>query len=44
MVERYAHLAPEYLAHAAKRIDRLFGGYETATREKGNESSDSNPL
>lgn len=44
MVERYAHLAPDHLAHAANRIDRLFGGYETATREKGNESEDSNPL
>ncbi len=34
MVERYAHLAPDYLAKAANRIDSLFGGYDLATLEK----------
>jgi integrase len=30
MVERYAHVAPEALQHAAKRLD-VFGGYAAAT-------------
>ena len=34
MVERYAHLAPEHLAHAASRLDSLLGGYDLATPEK----------
>jgi len=34
MVERYAHLAPDHLAHAAGRIDSLIGGYDLATPEK----------
>jgi integrase len=33
MVERYAHLAPDHLAQAAGRIDRLFAGYDLATSE-----------
>jgi integrase len=31
MVERYAHLAPDHLAEAAKRLDRMFDGYTLAT-------------
>ena len=31
MVERYAHLAPDHLAQAANRLDRLLGGYDLAT-------------
>ena len=31
MVERYAHLAPEYLAIAAKRLDSKFDSYILAT-------------
>lgn len=31
MVERYAHLAPDHLAEAAKRLDRVFDGYDLAT-------------
>jgi integrase len=34
MVERYAHLAPDYLTQAAGRIDPLLGGYDSATLEK----------
>jgi len=34
MVERYAHLAPDYLTHAAGRIDPLLGGYDSATLQK----------
>ena len=33
MVERYAHLAPDHLAQAANRLDRLLGGYDLATSE-----------
>ncbi|CAG4884679.1 Site-specific integrase [Georgfuchsia toluolica] len=32
MVERYAHLAPEYLAVAASRLDSVLAGYDLATR------------
>ena len=31
MVERYAHLAPDHLATAAKRLDGVFDGYDLAT-------------
>ena len=31
MVERYAHLAPEHLAIAARRLDSKFEGYDLAT-------------
>jgi hypothetical protein len=31
MVERYAHLAPDYLALAASRLDSLLAGYDLAT-------------
>jgi integrase len=31
MVERYAHLAPDDLAQAPNRLDRLLGGYDLAT-------------
>lgn len=31
MVERYAHLAPDHLAMAAKRLDSTFVGYDLAT-------------
>jgi integrase len=31
MVERYAHLAPDHLANAAKRLDRVFSGYDLVT-------------
>jgi len=31
MVERYAHLAPDQLAHAASRLDSVFLGYDLAT-------------
>lgn len=31
MVERYAHLAPDHLAIAAKRLDSKFVGYDLAT-------------
>lgn len=31
MVERYAHLAPENLAHAASRLDEVLSGYDLAT-------------
>jgi integrase len=34
MVERYAHLAPDYLTQAAARIDPLLGGYDSTTLEK----------
>jgi integrase len=34
MVERYAHLAPDHLAHAARRLDSLLGGYDLATPGK----------
>jgi hypothetical protein len=33
MVERYAHLAPDYLVEAANRLDPLLGGYDLATSE-----------
>jgi integrase len=31
MVERYAHLAPDQLAHAASRLNSMFVGYDLAT-------------
>lgn len=31
MVERYAHLAPNQLAHAASRLNSMFAGYDLAT-------------
>lgn len=31
MVERYAHVAPDNLAHAASRINAVFNGYDLAT-------------
>jgi integrase len=31
MVERYAHLAPDQLAHAASRLNSMFVGYDSAT-------------
>ena len=31
MVERYAHLAPDQLAHAASRLNLMFAGYDLAT-------------
>lgn len=31
MVERYAHLAPDQLAHAASRLNSMFAGYDLAT-------------
>lgn len=31
MVERYAHLAPDYLAHAASRLDSVLIGYVLTT-------------
>lgn len=31
MVERYAHVAPDNLAHAASRLDGVFKGYDLAT-------------
>ena len=31
MVERYAHLAPDHLANAAKRLDGVLAGYDSAT-------------
>ncbi len=31
MVERYAHVAPDNLAHAASRLDDVFKGYDLAT-------------
>lgn len=31
MVERYAHLAPEQLAHAASRLNSMLAGYDLAT-------------
>jgi hypothetical protein len=34
LVERYAQLAPDYLAKAAGRLDSLLGGYDLATLEK----------
>ena len=34
MVERYAHLAPDHLAKAAKRLDSVLDGYDLATVEK----------
>ena len=34
MVERYALLAPDHLAKAAKRLDSLLGGYDLATSEQ----------
>jgi integrase len=40
MVERYAHLAPDYLTQAAGRIDPLLIGYDSATPEKGKGISD----
>lgn len=33
MVERYAHLAPEHLATAASRVDKMFSSYDLATLE-----------
>jgi len=33
MVERYAHLAPDHLAQAANRLDRVLSGYDLATVE-----------
>jgi integrase len=45
MVERYAHLAPDYLARAANRLDLLLGGYDLATLEKEKGSAEGvNPL
>lgn len=34
MVERYAHLAPEHLTHAASRIKNIFDDYDLATVEQ----------
>ena len=34
MVERYAHLAPDHLAHAASRLNPMFAGYDLATVAK----------
>jgi hypothetical protein len=31
MVERYADLAPDQLAHAASRLNSMFVGYDLAT-------------
>ena len=31
MVERYAHVAAENLAHAASRLDSVFNSYDLAT-------------
>jgi integrase len=31
MVERYAHVAPDNLAHAASRLNAVFNGYDLAT-------------
>ena len=31
MVERYAHVAPDNLAHAASRLNAVFKGYDSAT-------------
>jgi integrase len=31
MVERYAHLAPDQLAHAASRLNSVFASYDSAT-------------
>ena len=31
MVERYAHLAPDHLAHAASRLNSMFDSYDLAT-------------
>ena len=31
MVERYAHLAPDQLAHATSRLNSMFAGYDLAT-------------
>src|SRR5437660_9068246 len=45
MVERYAHLAPDHLANAAKRLDSLFSGYVLATSEtKKGSAENANPL
>jgi integrase len=44
IVERYAHLAPDRLAHAANRIDRLFGGLRNGYAGKGGRVSRLCPL
>ena len=45
MVERYAHLAPDYLTRAAGRIDPLLGGYDSTTPAKDQGSAEqANPL
>lgn len=43
MVERYAHLAPEHLAHAAGRINQTLSGYDLATLKNAANSESRSP-
>jgi integrase len=38
MVERYANLAPDQLAHAASRLNSMFAGYDLATVSQNEKS------
>lgn len=38
MVRRYAHLAPNHLTEHARKIDDIFGNYDTNTTQGGNQA------